>query len=209
MRQETGAPVRVFNGHDGEWLGVLEEVSKKNVIARVLHQTVEQKSCPDIVVLASPVKKDCFDIMLEKAGELGAAAFTPVMCERTVIGRVNTDRLRLIATEAAEQSERLEVMTVFDPVSLKDLLKSWDKNRKLVFCIERSDAQNIMNVLPALRGQPLALLTGPEGGFSPAETELIMSCNFVVPVSLGPRILRAETAMIAALSCLQAGCGDW
>lgn len=209
MRCVAGDRLRVFNGRDGEFLAEIKEISKKNVLISLSHKIHEQKPSPDIWVLASPVKKEAFDLMIEKASELGASRLTPVVCEHTVVHRMNKERAQAIATEAAEQCERFDLLKIDDLAPLKDILKSWDKSRKLIFCIERKDAPPIAKALANLKTSPLALLVGPEGGFSEAESAYIRALDFVIPVSLGPRILRAETALIAALSCVQAQAGDW
>lgn len=204
MRCQTGDRLRVFNGHDGEWVAEIKEISKKNILVSPVNKIREQKPSPDIWVLASPVKKEAFDFMIEKASELGASRFIPVVCERTVVHRVNTERAASIATEAAEQCERLDVMAVDDLTPLKDFLKSWDKNRKLIFCIERKEAPAVVKALEKIPAGPLAVLVGPEGGFSGEETSYISALDFVIPVSLGPRVLRAETAVVAVLACIAA-----
>lgn len=204
MRCEKGDRLRVFNGRDGEWVAEIKDISKKNVLISLLEKTREQTPSRDTWVLASPVKKEAFDFMVEKASELGAARFVPVACERTVVHRVNTARAGGIAIEAAEQCERLDVMAVEDIAPLKDILKSWNKNRKLIFCIERKDAPSIVEALGKLPAGPLAILVGPEGGFSENEIAFISGLDYAVPVSLGPRVLRAETAVVAALAGLVA-----
>lgn len=210
MRCNPGDMVRVFDGTNGEWLAKLEEISKKNAIVSFAEKIREQVNVPDIHVLASPVKKDALDFMVEKASELGAKAFFPVTCDRTVVNRINEDRLQTIAVEAAEQCERLDVMRVQPLQSLKNILESWNSERKLFFCIERSQAPMILTQLQngSFR-PPLALLIGPEGGFTDAEVAMLTALDYVEPVSLGGRILRAETALVSALTCLQAAVGDW
>lgn len=204
MRIEAGGSLRLFNGRDGDWAGEVKEVSKKNVLISVLDLINQQKPGPDIEVLASPVKKEALDFMVEKSCELGAARFRPVACDHTVVHRINRERLQAVAVEAAEQSERLDIMQVELLNDLKDILKTWDKSRKLIFCIERKGAPLLTEVLRDRQTlvPPLALLVGPEGGFSAAETESLLSLDYVLPVSLGPRILRAETALVAALGML-------
>ena len=210
MRCNPGDLVRVFDGTDGEWLARLEEVSKKNVIISFVEKIREQVGVPDIHVLASPVKKEAFDFMAQKASELGAKVFWPVTCERTVIHRMNEDRLQVIAVEAAEQCERMDIMRVQPAQKLENILSSWSLERKLIFCIERESAPMIVQRLQSASIRPpVAVLVGPEGGFSDAEVEMIKSVATVEPVSLGPRILRAETALIAALTAVQAVSGDW
>lgn len=210
MRCSAGDRLRVFDGTDGEWLAEMKEVSKKNVIISFLEKTREQIGSPDIHVLASPVKKEAFDFMAEKASELGVKAFQPITCARTVINRVNEDRLQAQAVEAAEQCERLDVMRVLPLRPMKDVLNSIPLDRKVIFCVERAQAPMILPKLQTVEVKlPLAVLVGPEGGFTPEEIEMVSSLPQAVPVSLGPRILRAETALVAALSCVQAAVGDW
>lgn len=210
MRCNPGDMVRVFDGTNGEWLAKLEEISKKNAIVSFSEKIREQVNVPDIHVLASPVKKDALDFMVQKASELGAKAFFPVACERTVVSRINEDRLQTIAVEAAEQCERLDVMRVQPLQNLKNLIETWVSDRKLFFCIERSAAPMILTKLQSGSFRaPLAVLIGPEGGFTEAEAEMLSTTDGVEPVSLGGRILRAETAMVSALTCLQAVAGDW
>lgn len=205
MRMESGHQLRVFNGIDGEWLAKLEEVSKKKAIISFVQQIREQDATPDILILSPPVKKEVFDLMVQKACELGAARIQPVITAHTSVHKINEDRLQWIATEAAEQCERLSVMTVEPLVDLKDILKSWDPGKKLIFCVERSDAPAMIHSLIAQEiNPPLGVLVGPEGGFSEDEIAYISGLPFVEAVSLGPNVLRTETAMISALLCLQA-----
>ena len=203
MRKTVGDTLRVFNGRDGEWLATIDELNKKNALIALTHQLLEQKQGADIWVLASPVKKEAFDLMIEKACELGAAKFIPVICDHTVVHKINQERLQAIALEAAEQSERLDVMTVESLQGLKNILNSKDCHRDLIFCIERTGAASLAVVARKLAGKPLAILIGPEGGFSAQEIDFINNFAHAHPVSLGPRILKAETALIAALSCVQ------
>ena len=203
MRKNAGEKLRVFNGRDGDWLATLVEINKNKALISLDHLRVEQKASPDIWVFASPVKKESFDLMVEKSCELGAAKFIPVICEHTVVHRINQERLQATSIEAAEQSERGDVMEVAPLTELKKCLSSFDSSRKLIFCIERIDAPSLKEVMPKLENKPLAILIGPEGGFSEAEIEYITAQKYVHPVSLGSRILRAETALITALSGLQ------
>jgi 16S rRNA (uracil1498-N3)-methyltransferase len=205
MRVKPGDRLRAFNSRNGEWLAEVSELSKKKAVISFLEKIREQAPVPDVWAAASPVKKEAFDFIVEKAAELGASRFLPVLCEHTVVHRVNQERLTAIATEAAEQSERLDLMEVAPLIDLENLLNSWPKDRKLIFCLERGDAPPIAQRLAALpRKAPLGLLVGPEGGFSPGEVRQIAALPFAEPVSLGPRILKAETALVAALACIQA-----
>lgn len=210
MRAEAGQPLRVFDGTSGEWLAEIKELSKKKVLVSFVEKIREQVNSPDIHVLASPVKKEAFDFMIEKASELGVKAFQPIVCNRTIIQRVNEDRLQAQAVEAAEQCERLDVMRILPIKPLKDILESMPLDKKLIFCIERAQAPMILQRLHGGEIRPpLAVLIGPEGGFSPDEVEMVSALQQAIPVSLGPRILRAETALVSALTCVQAVVGDW
>lgn len=204
MRMKAGDRLRIFNGRNGEWLAEVTELSKKNVIVTAVEKLREQASSPDVWAAASPVKKEAFDFMVEKASELGCARFFPVLCARTVVQRVNGERLTAIATEAAEQCERLDSMAVEPLCRLENLLETWPNQRKLIFCMERGEVAPIARKVAALGADtPLGVLVGPEGGFTPEEAALVAAQPFAVPVSLGPRILKAETALVAALACIQ------
>ena len=203
MRKSAGDKLRVFNGHDGDWIATLADINKNKALIKLDHLILEQKNSPDIWVIASPVKKEAFDLMIEKACELGASKFIPVVCDHTVVHKINQERLQAIAIEAAEQSERGDVMTVESLIDLKKYLSSFDYGRKLIFCIERSEAKSLAETVQQLAKKPLAILIGPEGGFSVAERDFVNNMEHAYPVSLGPRILRAETAMIATLSGVQ------
>lgn len=203
MRLEPGDKLRVFNGRNGEWLAELAELSKKKGIVAFVEKLQEQAAAPDVWVLASPVKKEAFEWMIEKASELDAARFLPVLCDHTVVHRVNAERAALIAAEAAEQSERLDVMQIEAPKSLEDVLQSWSSDRTLIFCLEREKAAPLFTALAKIGpAQPLAVLIGPEGGFSDKEIARLQACGFVESVSLGPRVLKAETALVTALAGL-------
>lgn len=203
MRAKPGDQVRCFNGRNGEWLAEVLELSKKKAVISFLEKIREQIASSDTWVLASPVKKEAFDIMVEKSAELGAAQFQPLICERTVVHRVNEERLTAVAIEAAEQCERLDMMTVAPLSDLKNALSAWPSGRKLIFCIERVDAPPILTALRSVASASLGVLIGPEGGFSEAEVAFITALPFVLPVSLGPRVLKAETALIAGLASIQ------
>jgi len=203
MRRGPGDVVRLFNGHDGEWQARVTKIRRDQAEFSVEALLRPQAPEPDIFLAFAPLKRDATDLLVQKATELGAAALLPVFSERTNASRINLDRLRAIATEAAEQCERLTVPDIFSPVALPALLADWPADRKLFVALERAAA-------PPLRpaSGPVGLLIGPEGGFSPAEHETVTGKNFCHPVSLGPRVLRAETAAIVGLALLQApGCG--
>lgn len=209
MRARIGEPVLLFNGKDGEWLGVIEFLAKNAATLAVTTQTRPQAAEPDLWLLAAPIKKERIDLVAEKAAELGASALWPVFTRRTVMSRVNTERLSAHMIEAAEQCERLTVPEVKPPAALDKVLAAWDAQRVLLFLDESGSGSPIAEILSSLPAAPLAVLVGPEGGFAPEERALLARLPFARPVSLGPRILRAETAAIAALAIVQAIRGDW
>jgi 16S rRNA (uracil1498-N3)-methyltransferase len=164
---------------------------------------------PDLWLAFAPIKKTPADYVAQKATELGTAVLQPVITHRTIARRVNLERLRANAIEATEQSERLTVPEIREPLTLNQLLESWPKDRRMLFCDEGGDAQPILDALRQSKAGPWGILTGPEGGFDPGERALLRNQPFVVPVTLGPRIMRADTAALAALSVWQAVRGDW
>lgn len=209
MRQGVGAPLAVFNGRDGEWRALIVEASKRVCRLAIETRTREQTTTPDLELIIAVVKRARLETIVEKAAELGAARVRPVLTDRTNADRVRTDRLSAIMVEAAEQCERLEVPTIEEPEKLDRLLGRWDGSRHLIFCDEGGDAQDALTALTALAPGPAAVLIGPEGGFSPQERARLRAMPGVTAVTLGPRILRADTAAIAALTLYQAAAGDW
>jgi 16S rRNA (uracil1498-N3)-methyltransferase len=199
MRRAAGAPVRLFNGRDGEWLARITALAREGARLAVQHQLRPQSPEPDLWLAFALLKRDATDLLTQKATELGAAALHPVITERTVAARVNTARLRAIAVEAAEQSERLAVPEIHAPRPLAELLASWPPGRTLYAAVERGPAPML-----APARFPAGLLVGPEGGFTDRELDALARHDSVAAASLGPRILRAETAAIAGLVLLQA-----
>lgn len=208
MRLKAGDDLLVFNGRDGEWRASVAEVLKKGVILRAEEQVRAQTHGPDLELIVAVVKKARIETIAEKATELGAKRVRLVLTHRTNADRLRLDRLDAIAEEAAEQTGRLDVPLVDDPVKLDALLDGWDAERRLMFCDETGGAPAI-GALTAAGGDKWAILIGPEGGFSPEEGERLRALPFTTAVSLGPRILRADTAAIAALTLWQAAVGDW
>lgn len=209
MRLKEGETVALFNGRDGEWSATLQKVAKAGVAIHVHAQARPQVPEPDLWLLAAPIKKDRVDLVAEKATELGISRLWPVFTRRTVMSRVNTERLAANMIEAAEQCERLSVPEMTEPAALDKVLSGWDAGRPLLFLDESGSGQPIAHALAGMNPGKLALLVGPEGGFDEAERAMLARLSFTVPVGLGPRILRAETAAIAALSVVQALVGDW
>jgi len=203
MRRASGDPLRLFNGRDGEFAARIGPLGRDKASFHVEDRLRPQPREPDLWLVFALLKRDATDLVVQKATELGASALLPVITERTIAGRVNEARLAAIAIEASEQCERLTLPRVLTPRPLTTVLREWQPARQLFAAAERAAA-------PAIRAAngPAALLVGPEGGFTPAELDALRAHPFVTVVSLGPRILRAETACIAGLALLQAGnCG--
>lgn len=198
MRRAVGDPLRLFNGRDGEFAARIATLRRDHARLQVDHQLRPQLPEPDLWLAFALLKRDATDLVIQKATELGTAVLLPITTERSNTHRMNANRLTAIAVEAAEQCERLSVPELRSPQSLAALLAGWPANRPLFAAIERSDAPPI----PANCG-PRALLVGPEGGFVKTELESLRLRTFVNSVSLGPRILRADTACIAGLALLQ------
>lgn len=213
MRARAGDAVLLFNGRDGEWGAEVAEVAKKTVTLTLTSRTREQAASPDLWLCFAPIKRARLDYIAEKATELGVSHIVPVMTRRTNAGRVNTDRLHANAVEAAEQCERLDVPTHTEPVKLEKLLADWPAGRRLMFCDEDLSGKSAVEALREAAADapsgPWAILIGPEGGFDEAERAMIRKVPGAVTVSLGPRILRADTAAMAAVALWQAAIGDW
>ena len=207
MRMKIGSPIKLFDSISGEWLAEVAIIGKRDLILRVTGQLRAREAVPDIWLLAAPIKKARIDLVAEKACELGVARYQPVITRRTVIERLNMDRLRSHLVEAAEQCGRTVLPDMAEPIKLAALLRAWPTNRILYFADE-SGGEPFANAAAARQG-PAAILIGPEGGFDDEERTAIRALPQSVPISLGPRILRAETAAIAALSIWMASAGDW
>jgi len=209
LRCKTGEEVLLFNGKDGEWLGGLSAAAKKRAIVTLTRQTRQQIPPPDLHYLFAPLKRARLDYMAQKATELGAARLMPVITRRTTAERVNRARLAANAVEAAEQCGILWVPEVAEPAKLADLLAGWDEKRLLVFADEAAPIASPLAALEKEGKRPLAVLIGPEGGFEEEERALLLARPFVLPISLGPRVMRADTAAVAALALVNATLGDW
>ncbi|PZO55936.1 MAG: 16S rRNA (uracil(1498)-N(3))-methyltransferase [Alphaproteobacteria bacterium] len=223
LRLDVGDTLRLFNADDGEWRARIVEKSKRGMGATIFEFIRPARAAPDLDLLFAPVKRHATDLIVEKAAELGVRRIFPVTTQRTIAETVRVDRLSTIAREAAQQTERFDAPEIHEAQSLPRALDGWNASRRLIYADEAGDDPNApwggetgraLPVAEALGSGPqvprsMALLIGPEGGFTSEERRMLRSHPYVVPVSLGPRILRAETAVIAALSVIQAIWGDW
>lgn len=221
LRLGPGDYVRVFNARDGEWRARIADVSKRSISVHVEAFIRVARATPDLDLLFAPVKRHATDLIVEKATELGVRRVRPVITQRTIAETVRVDRLHMIASEAAEQTERFDAPDILPSEKLDRALGRWDAARTIIYADEAGDEHNkpwggergrgtpIAEAISALQVEKLALLIGPEGGFTGDERALLRSLPFITPVTLGPRILRAETAVIAALSVIQSLWGDW
>jgi 16S rRNA (uracil1498-N3)-methyltransferase len=209
MRLASGDELLVFNGRDGEWRARVARVGKREVALEAQALARPQAAGPDLDLIVALVKRARLETIVEKAAELGARRVRPVITERTNADHTRIDRLQAIAVEASEQTGRLDVPQVAEAVRLEKLLDGWEAGRRLLFCDEAGDAAPTLQALSGQPAGPWAILIGPEGGFSPKERARLRGLDFAVPATLGPRILRADTAAISALSLWQAALGDW
>jgi len=203
MRAANGVAVQLFNGRDGEWRALLDIAGKRGARATCDRRTRPQVAAPDIWLCFAPIKRTAADFVAQKATELGAAVLQPVITRRTIVTRVNVERMAANAIEAAEQSARLDVPLCREPVPLVKLLAAWPPERHLVFCDE-GGAPPIGEALKEVTVGPWAILIGPEGGFDAEERAAVRALARTIPVSLGARLLRADTAALATLAILQA-----
>jgi 16S rRNA (uracil1498-N3)-methyltransferase len=204
MRLGAGGEVLVFDGMSGEWLARIAEAAKKRMTLAVEQRTREPESIPDVWLAFAPVKRAGTDWLIEKATELGAARLLPVITQRTVAERVRIERLEAIAIEAAEQCGRTRLPQIAEPIHLRRFVEELDSTRRFYF----ADESGGQPTASAFREGPAVILIGPEGGFAPEERDFLLGAG-ASAISLGPRILRAETAALAALSCFMAIVGDW
>lgn len=209
MRLLPGDELLVFNGRDGEHLARIAEASRRRCRIEIIRQMRPQTAGPDIDYLFAPLKRTRLDYMVQKAVELGVRRLRPVLTEHTQVERINLERMRANVIEAAEQCGVLWIAEVLEPAPLGDLLADWETGRTLIHADEDAPPNDPIGVLRALGNGPLAVIVGPEGGFSPAERQRLRSLSFVRPISLGPRVMRADTAAVAALTLVNAVLGDW
>ena len=211
MRARSGDEVALFNGSDGEWRGRVDSLARGWGSIAVDVQSKPQKKDMDLWLLFAPIKRSGTDMIVQKATELGVARLQPVMTRRTIAERIKLDRMVIIAREAAEQSGRVSVPEVAEPRDLARLLGEWPAQRRLLFCDERGGGPTLARAslgINTLVPGPWAILIGPEGGFEDDERALIASLSSATAISLGPRILRSETAAVAALALWQGLIGD-
>jgi len=210
LRMGRGDEILLFDGEHGEWLAQIAMVGKRRCALEVCVQTRPQASGPDIHYLFAPVKRARLDFMVEKATELGASAIRPVITRRTIVSRIRQERMRANVIEAAEQCGILRVPKVFEPVKMETVLSQWDDNRLIIYCDEEAPVTSPLEAMSDITiNTPCAVLIGPEGGFDPKEREMLRGLGAVLPISLGPRVMRADTAAVAALTLVNATLGDW
>ncbi|MDE2384514.1 MAG: 16S rRNA (uracil(1498)-N(3))-methyltransferase [Alphaproteobacteria bacterium] len=208
LRLVPGDAVAVFNGRDGEFLAYVAEAAKKKMLLRLERLTSAAAPPPDIDYLFAPLKHTRLDYLVQKATELGARRLRPVITARTIAERVNLERMRANVIEAAEQCNLVFLPEVLEPVSLNAALRGWESGRALIYCDEAAEPGNAVAALSKLK-TPAAILVGPEGGFTVEERAMLKALPFVTAISLGPRIMRADTAAVAILALVQAVLGDW
>ncbi len=208
MKLKKGEILNCFDNQSGEYSCELLEISKKQAVLEVKNREKEYMQCPDIWLLFAPVKKDNTDFIIQKATELGVRKIIPVLTKYTITERVKKERFSAQSIEAAEQCRRTDLPEIEDIVKLEGLLNNWDKKRTLYYMDESLSGQSVKEIF-LKASAPCAILVGPEGGFSEKEFIFLKNLPFSKAVSLGNRILRAETAVVAALSCWQAMSGDW
>jgi 16S rRNA (uracil1498-N3)-methyltransferase len=209
LRLSAGDEVLLFNGADGEWRTRISDAGKRRCSLVCLAETRPQQAGPDLHYIFAPLKHARLDYMVQKATELGVAHLQPVLTRRTVVSRVNIERMQANAIEAAEQCGVLRVPTVGEPLKLEALLAQWNPDRRLIFCDESAAVSSPLAALGSVEEGPLAVLVGPEGGFDADERASLSKRTYAVRISLGPRIMRADTAAVAALALVNASLGDW
>ena len=209
LRLSEDAEVLLFNGRDGEWKSRLSFPAKKKLLLTPRERTRPQPPHPDLVFLFAPLKVGRLDYLVQKAVEMGAGTIQPVLTQHTQVHKLGVERLQANVIEAAEQCGILCIPNVKEPMKLDAALGVWDQTRRIIFCDEDADSNNPVGKLGAIAEKHLAVLIGPEGGFSDAERATLRALPFVTAIPLGPRILRADTAAVAALAVVQAIIGDW
>ncbi len=209
LRLKAGDKVLLFNGRDGEWLALVEPTGRKSCALVPQQQTRLQPPPSDLLYSFAPLKQGRLEYMVQKAVEMGAGKLQPTITRHTQVSRLNIEKMQTHAIEAAEQCGILAIPQCLAEIPLAQLIARWEANRQLVYCDEAAPDADPLELLKPIRGKPLGLLIGPEGGFSEEEREILRKLPFVTVIPLGPRILRADTAAVAALAIVQAVAGDW
>lgn len=212
MRKKIGEELLVFNGVDGQWLAQIIEVNKKNCLLKIISQNKTQYTPPKITLAFAPVKNIRIDFIASKATELGITKFQPILTQHTIVDKVNLERFKANIKEAAEQCERLDLPAIFEPMKLNSFLKKPKENQILILCDESGNGKKASEVLPKIQTSnqsEIIILIGPEGGFSKTEFEQLDQTDNLHKITLGPRILRADTAIIAAITLVQEFLGDF
>ncbi len=209
LRLKQDDEILVFNGRDGECKARLKPEGKKRVFLEPFEQTRPQPQASDLVYCFAPLKQGRLDYMVQKATEMGAGVLQPVITQHTQVAKLGSDKIRANAIEAAEQCGVLSIPECREAVRFDRFIEQWDASRRLIFCDEGHESDDPLTILQAIKPGPLALLIGPEGGFSESERQVLRSLPFVTAIPLGPRILRADTAAVAAMTLVQAMLGDW
>lgn len=209
LRLKEKAQILVFNGQDGEWFSELVQSGKKSAKLTVLERTREQPNRSNITYYFAPIKQARQDYMIQKAVEMGVGKIQPVLTHHTQVNKVKLDRMHANAIEAAEQCGVLSIAECALPIKFTKFISELDSSTPLVFCDELEASMNAISKLEKLNSNYIGVLIGPEGGFSPAERKQLLALENTIPISLGPRILRADTAAVAALAIVQTVCGDW
>ena len=209
LRMTEGAEILAFNGRDGEWRCRVAAIGKKGVRFAVERQERPQPAAPDLICAFAPLKVGRMDYMVQKTVEMGAGVLQPVLTRHTQVAKPPMEKMQANVVEAAEQCGVLCLPDLRAPVRLDRLLDQWERDRRLIFCDEDAETDNPLAALQAVEETKIGLLVGPEGGFSDDERRMLRALPFVTAIPLGPRILRADTAAVAALALVQATRGDW
>lgn len=209
MRLVDGAKIMIFNGKDGEWLASLNYETKKRLVLMPVEQTKPQPQAAKLLYAFAPLKKGRLDYMIQKATELGVSHMQPVLTEYTDNHKIKLEKLEANAIEAAEQCTMLSIPTILKPQKFEAFIEQYAKTHQIIFCDERAKIDSPISLIARLKNQEICVLIGPEGGFSAAERNVLLALTNIHAISLGPRIMRADTAAVAALTLVQATIGDW
>ncbi|NRA87984.1 MAG: 16S rRNA (uracil(1498)-N(3))-methyltransferase [Rhizobiales bacterium] len=209
MRLNEGDQIMIFNGKDGEWLSEIKYETKKRILLNPIKQTKPQPDKPQLVYAFAPLKKGRVDYMIQKATELGVGILQPIITDHTIGHKVKLEKYVANAIEAAEQCTMLNIPTIKQAIKFDTFIHDFATNYQIIFCDEAAKSQSPLNDIGKLKSQKICVLIGPEGGFSSNERAALLQMNNSLSISLGPRIMRADTAAIAALTLVQATIGDW